>query len=134
MLFLGGKLIHLWVACRSFLLRALHKCKKCSCFAAHNTTVFKIITIQSSKDKMEVDNMFLSLRSKKGGMKLVHLFSWPAPREENTEILTRPEPAQIINDYYCLKIGYYSDGKPIYIKPSDGKELLKMLRNEFGGE
>lgn len=75
--------------------------------------------------------MFVTLQSRNGGKKMNALFNWGRKSKiENLDIYPDPKP-KIVEDFYCLQIGYLKDGTPAFIKPSDGKPLFELLKSEF---
>lgn len=72
--------------------------------------------------------MFLSLISPKGGRPIGDIMFRKTRPTLNIHIEKR---AQVINDYYCWKIGYDEEGKDIFIKPSVAAELYKFLKKEL---
>ena len=78
--------------------------------------------------------MFLRLLSPKGGVRLSSLHTYPVEKQENVTI-SKPETC-IVKDFFCLKLGYLENdlkkGQPIFIKPSDAKDLYKILKREIG--
>lgn len=73
---------------------------------------------------------FMSMVSPKGGRPITDIMF----RKMKPNLNITPEKrAQVVEDYYCWKIGYDSEGNHIFIKPSDALILYKFLKKELRG-
>lgn len=72
--------------------------------------------------------MFMSLFSPKGGRPLADIAFRKTKPTLNIKIEKR---AEVINDFYCWRIGYDEEGKEIFIKPSCAVELYRFLKKEL---
>jgi hypothetical protein len=67
-------------------------------------------------------------------MRLNSVHCWP--RRNNPTLEIKKEGQEIVEDFFCLKIGYCSHdcktGESVYIKASDAKFLWEILKGEYG--
>lgn len=72
----------------------------------------------------------MSIISPKGGKPIADIMF----RKTKPTLHVKTErKAEVIEDFYCWKIGYDSEGNHIFIKPSDALVLYKFLKKEFKG-
>jgi hypothetical protein len=75
--------------------------------------------------------MFLSLRSPFGGNRLASNWVKEARRSQNLKIAIQEHP-EIIEDKWCLKVGYCDTcGEHIYVTPTVAEFLFKLFYKKF---